>query len=50
VPEKDYDCKNCGERDPGDTPKHGLAKFDGVGAAMEHTQVQHQHGEDEEIK
>ena len=33
-----------------DAPGQGFAKLYGVGAAMEHAQVEHQHGEDEKIK
>ncbi len=44
------DRENGGQRDPGHAPDQGFAKLYGVGATVEHTQVEHQHGEDEKIK
>ncbi len=44
------DGKNRGQGDPGHAPDQGLAELYGVGAAVEHAQVEHQHGEHEKIK
>ena len=50
VPEENDDGEDGGQGDPGHAPDQGLAELDGVGAAVEHTQVEPQHGEDEKIK
>ena len=50
VPEENHDREDGGQRDPGHAPGQGFAKLYGVGPAVEHTQVEHQHGEDEKIK
>ena len=50
VPEENHDCEDSGQGDPGHAPDQGFAKLYGVGAAMKHTQVEHQHREDEKIK
>ena len=50
VPEENHDREDGGQGDPDHAPGQGFAKLYGVGAAMEHAQVEHQHGEDEKIK
>ena len=50
VPEENNDGEDRGQGDPGHAPDQGFAKLYGVGAAVEHAQVEHQHGEDEKIK
>src|SRR6185503_15735439 len=50
VPEENHHREDDGQGDPHCAPGQGFAKLYGVGAAMEHTQVEHQHGEDEKIE
>jgi hypothetical protein len=50
MPEENDDRKDCGQGDPGHAPGQGFTKLYGVGATVEHTQIEDQHGEDEEIK
>ena len=50
VPEENHHCEDGSQGDPDCAPEQGFAKLYGVGAAMEHAQVEHQHGEDEKIK
>jgi hypothetical protein len=50
VPEENDDCENSGQGNPGYAPGQGFTELYGVGATVKHTQVEHQHGEDEKIK
>ena len=50
VPEENNDSKDRGQGDPGHAPDQGLAELYGVGAAVEHAQVEDQHHEHEKVK
>src|SRR2546427_7570048 len=50
VPEENEHSKSGGQRDPHARPDESFAKADSMGSAIQHSQIEHQHRHDEEVK